>query len=200
MAAAAAGRPYGVSEANRTLSRGREREQGEQVGGAPPGRVEEEAGVRRRLGPDPGEVGDRGVGEDQGSSRVALGEAEGVSAQAGDPSSGVHDDRRTPLSGQREDLSHRRIGQQKALRPWVELDTGRAAVQRTLHLGDAVGVRVDAAERDQPAVCVGGARQHQVVRGAIAAPRGQRKGDRARSDHVERAKQFGGRQVRAVGI
>ena len=99
----------------------------------------------------------------------------------------MHDDRHAPLVGQREDPAHRRVTQKETLRARMELDTGRAALQRALDFRAAIGTRIDATERDQLSICGLSGGKRQVVRGSITARRGQRKDDRARVDHIERA-------------
>ena len=59
--------------------------------------------------PEPGEVGDRRVGEDELRPRVALRQLQRVAPERRDPAPGVDQDRHPALLGQRNQLSDRRL-------------------------------------------------------------------------------------------
>ena len=87
--------------------RRREREQRDEVDGVPPRRVDEHVRVRRQHAPQPREVGDRGVREDQRRVRVALGEPHGVLPERRDPAAGVDQHRHAALVRERDELGDR---------------------------------------------------------------------------------------------
>ena len=92
------------------------------------------------------------MGQDQPRVRVAAGQLEGVAAERRDAAPGVHEDRQPPLVGQREQPLDLRMVEREPLGARVQLDPARAAREAALGLGDRIGVRVDAAERHEPAV------------------------------------------------
>ena len=68
-------------------------EQRELIGCVPPGGVEEQVGLAGGRTPDPCQIGDREVREDDRSVRERPGQCNYVPAERWDPSPGVHDDR-----------------------------------------------------------------------------------------------------------
>ncbi len=129
------------------VRRRREREQRDQVGRRPPRGVDEQVRMLRQHPPEPGEVGDRGVREDQPRARELAAEAHRVLAERRDPSPRVDQDRHAPLVRERHHLADGRLGQREPLRPRVQLDAARARVEAAPRLGGGTAVRVDAAER-----------------------------------------------------
>jgi hypothetical protein len=67
----------------------------------------------------------------------------------------------------------------------VQLDAARAAVERTLGLGERPVLRVQPAEREQPAVAPPGLLDHDVVRGRIPVRLVHREDERPRVDALQ---------------
>ena len=124
----------GASLAIRIWPGRHQREQRLQVARRPPGRVEEEVRVGRRLAPDPGQVGDAGVREDQPQAGVARADLDRVAAERGDAAAGVAEDRQPLLVGQREHVLERRVVEVEALRARVQLDAASAVGERAARL------------------------------------------------------------------
>ncbi len=85
--------PYGASEANTICPGGTSENSAARSARDPPGGVEQQV---REIGgdaPDPGEVADPGVGEDQPRVGELAGELDGVQAERRDPAAGVDQDR-----------------------------------------------------------------------------------------------------------
>jgi hypothetical protein len=160
--------PYGASEAKRIWPGGHEREQSLEVGGHPPGGVEEEVRVIGRDPPDPGQVTDPGVSEDQPGVGVSTGELDGVEAEGGNPASGVDQDGQCALVSQGDEVTDGGMVERELLGARMKLDAPRPCGQGPLGLGNGILVRVDAAERNQAAVTAGGGLDHHVVGGAVA--------------------------------
>ena len=76
-----------------------QRERGDDVGRVPPRRVDEHVRAARQLAPQPREVGDRAVGEDQPRVRELLGQVHGVLPERGDAAAGVDQDGAAALVG-----------------------------------------------------------------------------------------------------
>ena len=135
------------------LAGGDEREQRLQVGRHPPGGVEQQVGVVARHPPDPRQVADRGVGEDDPRVGKLARELHGVAAQGRDAAAGVDQDREAALVGEGAQLAHRRVIERELLGAGMQLDALGARGERTLRLGERVaGVRAHPAERGQHAV------------------------------------------------
>ncbi len=150
--------------------------------------------------PQPGEVRDRGVGEDQRRVRVALGEPDGVLPERGDPAAGVDQHRQAALVRERDELADDRLVHPELLRARVQLDPGRAGVERPPRLGDRVVVRADAAEGDEPVRVVGGGADRDVVGGRVAVRLVHREEHGARVDGSERLEQLVRRLLVAVRV
>ena len=145
--------PYGASLANRICP-----------GGTSENRVDRSAGIHqavsnRRFGwsgggaPNPGQVTDPRMGEDQPRVREVAGELDSVQPERRDPAAGVDQDRQRALVGERDDLADDRVIKREVLGARVELDPARPRVERSPGLGDgAVVVRVDPAERNEQPV------------------------------------------------
>ena len=99
-----------------------EREHREHVGGRPPRGVDEQVRVVGQLAPQPREVGDRAVGEDQPRVGELAREPHGVLPERRDAAPGVDQHRRLALVRGRDELAHRRLGERELLRPRVQLD------------------------------------------------------------------------------
>src|SRR5919198_664865 len=102
--------------------------------------------------PDPAEIAETGVGEDQPRPGVALAEPERVAAKGGDPTPGVDEDRPLALVGQGEHLLQAGMVEGESLRARVELDPGGAGVEAALGLGGGLLLRIDATEGGQAAL------------------------------------------------
>jgi hypothetical protein len=101
---------------------GDEREQREVVGRVPPGGVEEQARVAAEPPPDPGEIGDARVREDERRTRVPFGEHQRVAAEGADPGTGVDRHRQPALGRGCENGRDPGMTQVEPLRPRVQLD------------------------------------------------------------------------------
>ena len=75
-----------------------------------------------RLAPDPGEVGDAGVGEDQAQPGMARADLDGVAAERRDAAAGVAEDREAVLVGEGEHVLEVGMVEVEALGARVELD------------------------------------------------------------------------------
>ena len=82
------------------------------------------------------------------------------------PAPAVDEDRHAPLRREREHRLQPLVGEEKALRPRMELDAARAAVEAALGLLDGALGEVEADERDEPAAGLLGPRERAVVRRA----------------------------------
>ena len=87
-----------------------------------------------RLAPDPGEVGDAGVREDQAHPGVPAGGLDRVPPERRNAAAGMHEHRQAPLVRQREHRLQRRVVERELLRARVQLDPARAAAERALGL------------------------------------------------------------------
>ena len=97
-----------------------------------------------RLAPDPGEVGDAGVREDQPHPGVPTGGLDRVAPERRDAAARVHQHRQAPLVREREHRLQPGVVERELLRARMELDSARAAGERALGLGERVVVRVRA--------------------------------------------------------
>ena len=149
--AAAIGAPVGRVGGEQDLAGRDQREQRELIGGVPPGGVEEQVALPGGLAPDPGQVGDRGVREDQRDPRVGARELERVPSERGDAPAGVHDDRQPALVGHGEDPADRRVAQPEPLGARMQLDARRAATDGALDLARPRRRRADRRGRTRPA-------------------------------------------------
>ena len=121
-------------------------------------RVEQQVGVVSGHAPDPREVADPGVGEDQTRLRELAGQLHGVEPQGRDPASGVDQHRKRALVGEGAELAHPGMIERELLGPGVQLDPLRARVQGALGLGTGASFGVQPAERrQQPVRLPGGA-------------------------------------------
>ena len=102
----------------------------------------------RHQPPEPGEVGDGGVGEDEAGARVALRQLQRVAAERRDAAPGVDQDRHAALLREPGQVLDRRLAHRELLGPRVELDPVGAEVEAALRLGERPVVRVDPAEVD----------------------------------------------------
>ncbi len=162
-----------------------EREQRPQVRGVPPGRVEVDVGVVGQLAPEPGEVGDAGVGEDDRRPAVAPGQiGEGLSKGA-DPCAGVNQDRRRRLCGGGEDPVDVRVLEPEVLAARVQLDPAGARRQRVGGLAHAAEVRVEPRERHQDLGVAGGLLDDPAVLLLVAALDAEREDRRAAAEGAD---------------
>jgi hypothetical protein len=104
------------------------------------------------------------------------------------------------LVRERNDPADPRIGQAEALGAWGQLDPDRALADRALGLRQAILVRVNAAEGDQPAVRGLRRREHAVVGGPIAVRLGEGKDDRPTVHEIQRRQQLVSAEPGAVGV
>ena len=141
------------------------------------------------------------MGEDQPRVGELTGELDGMQAERRDAASGVDQHRQPALVGQRDDVPHARVVERELLGPRMELDPARPARERALGLGDRVGLRVQAAERDQPALGGEGLVDHRVVGRRIAVGLVHREDEGAPGvGDVEQGDQLGERLAHAVGV
>ncbi len=156
-----------------------EREQRLHVGRHPPGGVEQQVRVVRRDAPDPRQVADAGVGEDQPRVREVLGELDRVQAERRDAAAGVDQHRQRALVGERDQLAHLGVVERELSARGCSLIPRAPAARHRSRLGDRVVVRVDAAERDEQPVESRAACEHHVVGGRIAVGLVHREHERA---------------------
>lgn len=156
-----------------------QREQRELIGGVPPGGVEEQVALAGGLAPDPGEIGDRQVREDDRGTRERSRELERAASQRWNPAAGVHDDREAPLVRERGDPANRQVAQSEALSARVQLDSRGAETDRALHLLQGAVARIDATERDEPTARELRRGERVVVGGPVGARFREREHDRA---------------------
>ena len=172
----------------------------ELVGRVPPGRVEEQVALTERLAPNPRQVGDRGVREDERDVRKGASEIERVRTQRRNPLAGVDDDRQAQLLGERKDLLDGPVAQAKPLGARMQLDARRAPADRTPDFLEAAGVRIDPTERDELAFRLLGRREDAVIGCGVGTWRCEREHDAPGVDDVERCSQLVGSEARAVRI
>ena len=165
-------------------------EEGDEVGRVPPGGVDEEVRVLGHQPPEPGEVGDRGVGEDEAGARIALRQLQRVAAERRDAAPGVDQDRHAALLGEPGQVLDRGLRHRELLGPRVELDPVGAEVEAALRLGQRAVVRVDPAEVDDPPVGARLDRPRLVVGGRVAVRLVHREGDRPRARVLHRRDQL----------
>ena len=84
-------------------------------------------------------------------------ELEHVRAERRDAAAGVDEDRQAPVVRLGDDLAHARLVEVELLGPRMQLHPARARGDAAADLGDRILARVDAAERDEPALRRGGA-------------------------------------------
>ena len=152
------------------------------------------------LAPDPGQVGDRGMREDDRGARVDARERERVR-----PSDGIPRPACT-MTGSRRSSAKAKISRDPgsprpnrsargcSLIPAAPRPTARSASREPRR------VRIDAAERDQPALRGLGRGEHAVVGCPVAARLGEREHDRARRRRPRARPQLGGAEAGPVGI
>ena len=156
--------------------------------------------MRRHLAPEPGEVRDRGVSEDQPRVTELSGELERVAAEGGNPAPGVDEDRQAALVSDRDEVAHRRQVEGERLGARVELDPPGARVERALGFRNRGVVRVDAAVGDQDTFGVRGGRDDEVVRLPVSVRLLHREHRGPRVDRRERGEQFRGLLAITVGV
>ncbi len=156
--------------------------------------------MRGHLAPQPGEIRDRGMGEDQARVGELARELERVAAERGDAAAGVDQHGQPALVCDRDEVADRGLVQREPLGPRMELDPARAGVQRPLGLGDGAVVRVDAAVGDEDAAGFGGGGDHEVVRLAVAGGLVHREDRGARVRPREPGEQLLRRLLVAVGV
>ncbi len=144
--------------------------------------------------PDPGEVGDADVRQDERRLRIPLAERQRVAAEGGDPEPGVDDHGQSPLRGDRQHRRHTRMPQIEPLRPRMQLHSPGTGGQTALELTDRVRARVDPAERDEPTLGRFRGGEQGVVRLPVTGPLHQREHRCPSSDQGERV----GELVRAA--
>ena len=172
--------PYGESEANRICPGGTSENSVVRSAGIHQAVSNSRFGRVRRGAPDPGEVADPGVREDQPRVGKVLGELDRVQPERGDPASGVDQDRQPALVRERDQLADRRMVERELLGAGVKLDPLRAGVETALGLAQCVvGVRVDAAERHQQPVRRSRRLDHHVVGRRVAVGLVHREHERA---------------------
>ena len=119
--------------------------------------------------PDPGQVADAGMGEDEPGVRVGPGERDGVGPEGGDAATRVDEDRQVALVGDGGEFADGGVVERELLGPRVELDPLGAGLERAQRLpGRVPGVGAHPAERRQQAVGGGGRLQHHVIGRRVA--------------------------------
>ena len=100
------------------------------------------------VAPEPGEVADPCVGEDDPRARIAPGEVQRVAPERRDPAARVHDHGHAPLIGDSEDRLRLGLLEPELLGARMELDAASAGIEAALGLARwSFGVRIEAAER-----------------------------------------------------
>ena len=149
------------------LARRDECEEGGEVVRMPPRRVDEEVRMIRHDSPDPAQVADRRVGEDDSRLGKAAGKRNRVACEGRDPTPGVHEHGQPPLVREGEQRLDLRVRELEALRPRVELDPPRTGVDAAARLGHRVLLRVDPAEGVEATVGGLGLAEDAVVCGWV---------------------------------
>ena len=148
-------------------------------------------------------VGDRGVREDHLRLRMLLDERGEVRGERSKAATRVEQDRDAAFGGEREGGAQVGMGDVEDAVRRVELDAGRASVERPLELcGEAVS-RLGAAERDEPPVRRGALAEELVVQGRIPVSAGRaERDDEGSLDSVpgHLLEELVGLQARAVGV
>ena len=146
-----------------------QRERRQHVGGRPPRGVDEQVRVVGQLAPQPRQVGDRAVGEDQPGVGELARQPHGVLPERRDAAAGVDQHRRLVLVRGRHELAHRRLGERELLRPRMQLDAVDAGVEAAPGLGHRAGIlRLHAAQRAQAAAGRRHRLHHRVVGARVA--------------------------------
>ena len=135
-----------------------------------------------------------------GARGYARGELDGVAAERRDPAPRVHDHRQPPVVRERHDLAELGVGEPEPLGARMQLDSRGAEPDGALGLPQRAVVRIDAAERHEPAVRQLGGGEHPVVGGPVGARLREREDDGARIHDAERRAQLGGTEAGAVRI
>jgi hypothetical protein len=131
---------------------------------------------------------------------MARADLDGVAAERRDPAAGVAEDRDAVLVGEREHVGERRVIEVEALGARMQLDPARARLEAAPGLGEGIVLRVEPAERKQPAVARGRLRGDHVVRGRVPVRLVHREHERRRVDAVELLDQLSARAAVAVGV
>ena len=145
-----------------------EREQREQVERRPGRGVEEDVRVAVRPLADAALLGDRGVGEDQGGLGVTVRHAPELLRHPGrQAAAGVDQYRQPALGGEGEHRLEPGIVDAEHLRPRVQLDPARTAIDAPLGLGHGRLVEQQAREGNEASVTLFGPGQHAIVGRAV---------------------------------
>ena len=129
-----------------------QREQRLEVGRHPPRGVEQQVREIGGHAPDPGQIADAGVGEDQAGVRELLGQLDRVQAERRDAAAGVDQHRQRALVGERDQGPHDRMIERELLGAGMQLDPACAGGQARSASATGIAVRVDPAERDEQPV------------------------------------------------
>ena len=101
--------------------------------------------------PDPAQVGDPRVREDQPCVRELPGQLDGVQTERGNPPAGVDQHRQRPLVGERDQIPDLWMVERELLGAGMELDPASPGREAALGLCHGILVRVHAAEgHEQP--------------------------------------------------
>jgi hypothetical protein len=119
--------------------------------------------------PDPGQVADAGVRQDQAGAGELACQLYGVAAQRRDPAPRVHEHRQVALAGEGEDITQGGVVEREALGARVQLDPPSSGLQAALGLGQRLVLRIEPAEGHKATVRGGGLGEHHVVRRLVAA-------------------------------
>ena len=163
-----------------------QREQRDQITRIPPGGVEEEVGMGRNLLPEPAEVGDPGMSEDDRTVAMRLGQSENRRAERADAEPGVNQNRHSRLGGDGEDLLDSGMVEPEALRAGMKLDPlgARGECVRGCR-GHAFDPGVEACEGRQSLRCASALLHHPLVLGFVAGGHAKRKDHRAAAYRFE---------------
>ena len=161
---------------------------------------------KKRLGscggrpPDPGQVADPRMSQDQPHAGEGLAGLHRVTAQSRDSAPGVNEHGQVPLVGHGEHRPQGRVIEREALRAGMELDAASARAQAPLGLGEWIGLRIEAAEGDEHGVAGRGLGQDHVVGLRIAVGLVHCEHGSAGAGPPEQLQQLGGGAVVLVGV
>ena len=153
-----------------------------------------------RLAPDPGEIRDAGVREDQAQVRVARAHLDRVPAEGRDAAAGVAEDRQPPLVGEREHGGQVGVVEIEALGARVKLDAARPGIEGAAELLQGRVGRIEATEGEQAPVRGLGFGEHHVVGRWVAVRLVHREDERAGVDELQAADQLLGAAAVAVRV
>ena len=177
-----------------------EREHRGEVARAPCRRVDEDVRAGRQLLPDPAQVGESAVGEDDPGLGVLLREHQGMQGERRDAPPRVDQDREPALVCEGEDLVHRGLGEVEPLSAGMQLDPARARVDAATRLDHRGLPGIEPAERHQAPTGGFGFGQHPIVRGRITVGLVHRHHDPPRAGGGEGGDHVLGRRLEPVGI